>query len=482
MGPYRKSQVISFLLGVSLFAGCSVDALRYAPRTEKLSADLRTITKKFPFEVGFYISPPDRQLTVKIQRTPAILLTYMPYRDLEDGLRIVLETLFRGARPVEQDPAAGISAPGLLAVLTPKIKTEDLFLPCCWTPDTVTVSLNSRIYDSTGKLIWATEVQGKGKYEEGLMDRRGVEGTVGAGSAGRKAFEQALVALARAIASSKELELWARNVSPEYVAMVGTPPAVERPPQIGPSGAETAQLASRKTELGRYHALVIGNEAYRHITSLKTPVADAKAVAEVLRLEYGFHVELLTNATRTEIIRALDDLRRTLSEDDNLLIYYAGHGYLDKDVDRGYWLPVDAETDNTANWLPNTDITDKLRGLRAKHVLVVADSCYSGTLVRDVAIKPLSRPDLQRLAHKRARTVLTSGGLEPVLDVGGGTHSVFARAFITALQNVERIADTTSLFATVRREVLLRAEQTPQYSDIRQAGHEGGDFLFVRRR
>lgn len=246
---------------------------------------------------------------------------------------------------------------------------------------------------------------------------------------------------------------------------------------------EGRQLAPGQTEFGRYHALVIGNEAYRHLPLLKTPVADAKAVADLLRLDYGFeNVTLLTNATRAEIIRALDYQRRTLSENDNLLVYYAGHGYLDKDVDRGYWLPIDAETDNTANWLPNTDVTDKLRGLRAKHVLVIADSCYSGTLVRDVAIRSLAPLDLERLAQKRARTAITSGGLEPVSDVGGGAHSVFARAFIGALKSVEGVVDTTSLFGAIRRQVLLQAEQTPQYSDIRQAGHEGGDFLFVRRR
>jgi len=30
--------------------------------------------------------------------------------------------------------------------------------------------------------------------------------------------------------------------------------------------------------------------------------------------------------------------------------------------------------------------------------------------------------------------------------------------------------------------VMLKADQTPAYADVRKAGHEGGDFLFVRRR
>jgi hypothetical protein len=76
---------------------------------------------------------------------------------------------------------------------------------------------------------------------------------------------------------------------------------------------------------------------------------------------------------------------------------------------------------------------------------------------------------------------MTSGGQEPVSDVGGGSHSVFAKAFLDALADNRGIADVTTLFAKMRRQVLLNADQTPEYSDIRQAGHEGGDFLFVHR-
>ena len=89
--------------------------------------------------------------------------------------------------------------------------------------------------------------------------------------------------------------------------------------------------------LGSYHALVIGNQAYRSLRPLQTPVADATAVADMLRRDYGFaRVRLLTNATRADMVRALDDLRRRLGPGDNLLIYYAGHGWLDREADRGY--------------------------------------------------------------------------------------------------------------------------------------------------
>jgi hypothetical protein len=227
--------------------------------------------------------------------------------------------------------------------------------------------------------------------------------------------------------------------------------------------------------------LIIANQQYRHLPVLKTPIADATTVADVLRREYGFaSVRLLPNATRVQIVNALAGLRATLRESDNLLIYYAGHGYLDREADRGYWLAVDAEPNSPANWVSNADITDALRAMRAKHVLIVADSCYSGTLTRDVAVRSPAAADLTRLAQKRARNVLTSGGLEPVSDVGGSGHSVFGAAFLDALRANTGMTDVTSLFAGLRRQVLLRSEQTPQYGDVRFAGHDGGDFIFAR--
>jgi ankyrin repeat protein len=280
---------------------------------------------------------------------------------------------------------------------------------------------------------------------------------------------------------------------------VDTPPATKgTPPPAPPTAARTPQPVTPRTppalpaeklalNFGRYHALVIGNNAYTDMSPLKTAVNDATAVAELLQTMYGFTVTLLTNTTRDEIITALDQLRATLTEQDNLLIYYAGHGMLDTSEERGYWLPVNAKQDSRIQWISNTTITDALKAMAAKHILVVADSCYSGTLVRGLdVVRPPSGGErdtyLVRIAQKRSRTVLTSGGLEPVSDSGGGKeHSVFAKAFLTALQENRDVLDGQQLFNLVRRPVVLNASQTPEYTDIRYAGHEGGDFLFVRQ-
>lgn len=232
---------------------------------------------------------------------------------------------------------------------------------------------------------------------------------------------------------------------------------------------------------GRYRALVIGVNNYKYLPRLLTATKDARAVDATLRELYGFKSSLLVDADREEILSALDRLRRELTPQDNLLIYFAGHGYFDTEVERGYWMPVDAKKTTTSNWISNADITDKLKAIRAKHVLVVADSCYSGSLTRDVSVRIDLDQYLQKIIDKRARVVMTSGGTEPVLDSGGGENSIFCSAFLVALKNNRRIIDGTSLFSQIRRPVMLSAPQTPQYSDIRFAGHDGGDFIFVRK-
>ena len=88
------------------------------------------------------------------------------------------------------------------------------------------------------------------------------------------------------------------------------------------------------------------------------------------------------------------------------------------------------------------------------------------------------------MATKRARVVLTSGGVQPVLDGGGGDHSVFAAAFLDALRNNTGVLESQRLAQTVTQKVAVSSEaasieQVPVYAPIRFAGHEAGDFFFV---
>lgn len=246
---------------------------------------------------------------------------------------------------------------------------------------------------------------------------------------------------------------------------------------------EKSKPAIPAIDFGQYFALVIGNNNYQYLPKLNTAKSDAKEIAALLTNYYGFRVDLLTDATRSDILLALGKLRKKLTKRDNLLIYYAGHGWMDEEEDEGYWLPIDATEQNIINWVSNSSITNTLRAIQAKHVLVVADSCYSGKLSRGIHAVKRTPGYLERISIKKARSVLSSGGLEPVADTGyKRNHSVFASAFIDALKENTGVIDGTELFSKIRRPVMLNSDQTPEYSDIRKAGHDGGDFLFVRVR
>ena len=233
-------------------------------------------------------------------------------------------------------------------------------------------------------------------------------------------------------------------------------------------------------QYGGYHALIIGVQDYQFLTKLQMARNDAKAVGDILKNDYHYAVTLLDNPTRKEILLALGKMRRTLSNTDNLLIYYAGHGWLDEEADEGYWLPINAAKDNDIEWLSLNSVISAARAIPAKHIMIVADSCFSGKLTRGLQIQMKSVDHHSKMATRKARVVLTSGGLEPVLDAGGGSHSVFAAVFLDILQQNRGVLDGTTLFAQLRREVMLKASQAPEYADIRKAGHEGGDYLFIR--
>lgn len=239
---------------------------------------------------------------------------------------------------------------------------------------------------------------------------------------------------------------------------------------------------------GPVYALVIGIDNYTYIPSLTTAVHDATAVEAVLRERYGFATRLLKNATRYELLSAVNAYRAALSADASLLIYYAGHGYYDKDADKAYWLPADAHQDNSANWIIADDITSDIRVIPARHILVIADSCYSGGLTR--GIQPVFTPQerdryLQKMRAGTSRTLLASGGNEPVADGGGeGNHSIFASALLKGLIAIPADRFTAQeLFAEyIGVSVAGRSQQTPQYVPIRNSGHDNGDFVFVRKR
>ena len=245
--------------------------------------------------------------------------------------------------------------------------------------------------------------------------------------------------------------------------------------------------------VGTYYALIIGNNSYQYMPNLETAVNDARAVDKVLKEHYGFKTRVLENASRGQLLSALNDYRMSLKDSDNLLIYYAGHGELDAKNLRGYWLPVNARRDDATEWVSDQMITDQIALMAARHVLVVADSCYSGSMTRSSGLRLVSKGSddaevkrISALSKLPSRTVLTSGGEMPVLDGGGGGNSIFAKALLDILNRNENILEGSALwnqlFDPVRHAAAqFKVEQSPRYSVLPDAGHMNGEFLFVPR-
>ncbi|MGH8138202.1 MAG: caspase family protein [Steroidobacteraceae bacterium] len=305
--------------------------------------------------------------------------------------------------------------------------------------------------------------------------------------------------------SSKEvqaLRVWITKLETERRESTGQlaalPAQTREPVARTPAVALDPQAQGRLVkgmDFGRYYALIIGNQDYQVLEHLQTPRNDTERAAQILRDKYGFTVQLIEDANDVAMLRALNDLNKVLQPNDNVLIYYAGHGTRLKtaNVDAGYWLPVNAERppDDTF-WVPNEQISAHLARLPARRVLVVADSCYAGLLSSDPGVSMFGTESQFSIDYvkyklpKRSRLLLASGGDQPVLDTGGQGDSVFARAFLDVLGSNSGILSTPALFTQVQERVKAAAarnhfSQVPEFKAIKSAGHELGDFFFVPR-
>jgi hypothetical protein len=285
-----------------------------------------------------------------------------------------------------------------------------------------------------------------------------------------------------------------RRVSSDRLAAL---PTVRTPTTkadtAGNASEEVDPLRVGNLDFGRYYALIIGNQNYRSLDPLQTPLRDAERASRVLADRYGFNVRVLEDANDVSMLKAINDMNEVLKPGDNVLIYYAGHGTRLQSgrSESGYWLPVNADPPpQDTYWVPNEQITGHLGRLKAKRVLVIADSCYAGLLSQDPSYKffdsnvGYTEDYIRYKLAKRSRMLLSSGGDQPVLDNGGGIHSVFARALLDELESNRRILSTPELFSRIEKRVQAAAAQnrfvqTPQFKSIKGAGHELGDFFFV---
>lgn len=246
--------------------------------------------------------------------------------------------------------------------------------------------------------------------------------------------------------------------------------------------AKTSFDAALGTDVGNYYALIIGVDDYAdpEIVDLDNPVSDAKALKKVLSEQYIFaeeNIDFIENATRAQIIDALDGLSKKANKNDNVLIFYAGHGYWDEQAEIGYWIPADGRKSSTADWFRNSTLTDQLRSIQSKHTLLIADACFSGGIFKARAAFMDASLAINKKYEMNSRKAMTSGTLTEVPD-----RSAFLKYLVRRLEaNTQKYLSVSTLFYSFEEAVINNSDVRPQYGTIQKVGDEGGEFIFIRK-
>lgn len=235
---------------------------------------------------------------------------------------------------------------------------------------------------------------------------------------------------------------------------------------------------------GKFYALLIGCSDYTDpsIADLGgLPVADAEALATCLKKNYTFeeqNVQVLKSPTRRELVIALDEMSKKVTPDDNVLIFYAGHGHYEDDNDIGYWLPKDAEVSNSANWLYNDQLVAAMRKIKSLHTLLISDACFSGSIFKNRSISLTGANDVIKKKYQLpSRKAITSGTLKTVPN-----KSVFIKYLLDRLEkNKDKYYSSATLFQAIETPVGNNSSSLPQFGVIQNVGDEGGDFIFIRK-
>jgi WD40 repeat protein len=233
---------------------------------------------------------------------------------------------------------------------------------------------------------------------------------------------------------------------------------------------------------GQYYALLIGVNDYidPNIADLENPIKDAESLRNVLESKYTFekkNIILLKNPTYKDLIGTLDSLVIKLTSDDNLLIFYAGHGRWDEKGKVGSWFPSDASRNITNNWFRNSILRDYLGSIASKHTLLIADACFSGAIFKSRSAFSEPSQGIEKLYKLPSRKAMTSGILQEVPD-----ESIFLKYLVNRLtDNEEKFLTSEVLFSSFKTAVMDNSPNVPQFGVIQNVGDEGGDFIFIKK-
>lgn len=227
---------------------------------------------------------------------------------------------------------------------------------------------------------------------------------------------------------------------------------------------------------------VIGINSYEHWPKLNNAVKDASDIATVLMGKYNFdfsNVTLLRDeqATRSNIYKGMRGLIEKITPQDNLVIYFSGHGYFDPLLSEGYWIPVDAEVNSSGDYISNTEILRILGSINSQHTFLIADACFSGALFADSR-----RGYTENVEKFKSRWGLASGRLETVSDGAVGNNSPFAKRVIQFLKENQKDKFAISeMIQYVKTQVAEDTNQTPIGNPLKALGDEGGELVFYKK-
>ncbi len=235
-----------------------------------------------------------------------------------------------------------------------------------------------------------------------------------------------------------------------------------------------------------FHAILIAENNYadKGFNSLPGTVRDMRKLYNLLTTSYSFlpgNTDTLVNASREKILSTLNAKTKKLTENDNLFIFYAGHGWVKPIADagskeEGFLIPCDAVKDDEITFINSDDIVRILnRGSKAKHILFTADACFAGSLFRDVTSDaPLTVKD----AYKdKSRRLLSSGNRQTVPD-----ESEFVANLERALQqNQSKYITAEQLVDGFKQKYMEKTNMRLQYYPIQGVGDMGGQFVFIHQ-
>ncbi len=237
-------------------------------------------------------------------------------------------------------------------------------------------------------------------------------------------------------------------------------------------------------------ALVVGINEYEHASRLGYATNDATAFAEQLTSRFGFpdanvSIILDKDATLQNIRGAMHKLARGTTEEDRIIVFYAGHGHTVPAYGReaGFLVPVDGRADDTSTLLTWDDLVNTSRIIRAKHMLFIMDACYGG-LIGMRALSPGAKRFVRDMLSRYSRQFLTAGKADEVVaDCGGprNGHSVFTGHLLNALEGEMQASDGLISANALMAHVYSRVAQDPHSL---QAPHYGflagdGDLFFT---